>query len=143
MYFAVSELEVTKLERKHISLWIDGNILKKSDANMKIANMKNRSDYVEAALEFYNGYLHGRNNEQFVGKTLMNTFQSTMNNFEKRMSRQMFKQAVETSKLFWLMVRRLNISPEDVDDLHYECVDEVKRINGAINFPYRSKGDDE
>jgi hypothetical protein len=41
------------------------------------------------------------------------------------------------------MVRRLNINPEDVDDLHYECVDEVKRINGAINFPYKTKEADE
>ena len=131
------------MERKHISLWIDGEVLKKCDANIRIANMKNRSEYIEAAVDFYNGYLHGQNNQQFISETLMNTFQSTMNNFERRMSRQMFKQSVETSKLFWLMVRRLNINPEDVDDLHYECVEEVKRINGAINFPYKTKGADE
>ena len=115
---------------------MDEDVLSKCDANIKIAKVKNGS-------EFYNGYLHGQNNESYMGTTLMNTFQSTMNNLEKRMSRQMFKQAVEPSKLFWLMVRWLNINPEDVDDLHYECVDEVKRINGAINFPYKTKEADE
>lgn len=131
------------MAKKHISLWIDEDILKKCDANIKIAKLKNRSEFLEAAADFYNGYLHNQINESFIGKTLMNTFQSTMNSFEKRMSRQMFKQAVETAKVFWLVVRGLNINPEDVNDLHLDCVEEVKTINGAIRFPYKSRGDDE
>ena len=55
----------------------------------------------------------------------------------------MFKQAVETAKVFWLVVRGLNINPEDVNDLHLDCVEEVKTINGAIRFPYKSREDDE
>ena len=131
------------MAKKHISLWIDEDILKKSDANIKIAKLKNRSEFIEAAIDFYNGYLHNQVNESFIGKTLMNTFQSTMNSFEKRMARQMFKQAVETAKVFWLVVRGLNINPEDINDLHLDCVEEVKTINGAIRFPYKSREDDE
>ena len=131
------------MAKKHISLWIDEDILKKSDANIKIAKLKNRSEFIEAAIDFYNGYLHNQVNESFIVKTLMNTFQSTMNSFEKRMARQMFKQAVETAKVFWLVVRGLNINPEDVNDLHLDCVEEVKTINGAIRFPYKSREDDE
>ena len=41
------------------------------------------------------------------------------------------------------MVRGFNLNPEDVDDLHTGCVDEVKTINGAIRFPYKSREDDE
>ena len=65
------------MAKKHISLWIDEDILKKSDANIKIAKLKNRSEFIEAAIDFYNGYLHNQVNESFIGKTLMNTFQST------------------------------------------------------------------
>ena len=124
------------MAKKHISLWMDEDVLSKCDANIKIAKVKNGS-------EFYNGYLHGQNNESYMGTTLMNTFQSTMNNLEKRMSRQMFKQAVETAKVFWLVVQGLNINPEDVNDLHTDCVEEVKTINGAIRFPYKSKESDD
>ena len=59
------------------------------------------------------------------------------------MSRLMFKQAVEIAKVFWLVVKGFHINPEDVDDFHTDCVEEVKRINGAIKFPFKSKGDDE
>ena len=59
------------------------------------------------------------------------------------MARQMFKKEVESAKVFWLVVRGLNINPEDVNDLHLDCVEEVKTINGAIRFPYKSREDDE
>ena len=39
------------MAKKHISLWIDEDILKKSDANIKIAKLKNRSEFIEAAID--------------------------------------------------------------------------------------------
>lgn len=130
------------MAKKHISLWVEEDILKKCDANIKLSKLKNRSEFIETAVEFYNGYLHNQVNESFVGKTLMKSFQSTMDSFEKRMARQMFKQAVEIAKVFWLVVRGLGLNPEDVDDLHTDCVEEVKTINGAIRFPYKNRDDE-
>lgn len=131
------------MAKKHISLWLEEDVLKKCDANIKLSKLKNRSEFIETAVEFYNGYLHNQVNESFVGKTLMKSFQSTMDSFERRMARQMFKQAVEIAKVFWLVVRGLGLNPEDVDDLHSDCVEEVKTINGAIRFPYKNKEVDE
>ena len=131
------------MAKKHISLWLEEDVLKKCDANIKLSKLKNRSEFIETAVEFYNGYLHNQVNESFIGKTLMKIFQSTMDSFERRMARQMFKQAVEVAKVFWLMVRGLGLNPEDVDDLHSDCVEEVKTINGAIRFPYKNREGDE
>lgn len=38
---------------KHISLWIDKDILNKCDAEMKIVKLRNRSSFLETAAEFY------------------------------------------------------------------------------------------
>jgi len=130
------------MAKKHISLWLEEDVLKKCDANIKLSKLKNRSEFIETAVEFYNGYLHNQVNESFIGKTLMKIFQSTMDSFEKRMARQMFKQAVEVAKVFWLVVRGLGLNPEDVDDLHSDCVEEVRTINGAIRFPYKNRDGD-
>ena len=116
-------------------------MLKKCDANAKLTRSNNRSEYINEAIDFYNSYLHSQNNEDFISKTLMKIFQSTMDSFEKRMSRQMFKQSVEISKIFWLIAKEMNVNPENADILHESCVQEVKRINGAIQFPYTQKGD--
>ena len=48
----------------------------------------------------------------------------------------MFKQAVETAKLFSLLVNELELDTYYIDSLHGEAVDDVKKINGAIKYPY-------
>lgn len=131
------------MAKSHISIWLTNEKIKECDANMKITNCKSRSEYIEKAVEFYNGYLHDQNNEIYICNAVNSTISGMLNSFEKRMARMMFKQAVETSKLFWLCVKGFNYEPEDVDDLHYDCIEEVKRINGAINFPFNGKDSDE
>ena len=48
----------------------------------------------------------------------------------------MFKQAVETSKIFWLLIKQFGINYENADTLHNSCIEEVKKINGAIQYPF-------
>lgn len=131
------------MSKKHISCWIEDKNLKEAENCMKIIECRSRSDYIDQAVEFYNGYIHNKNNEEYVNKNIVNTVQGMLNSFEKRMARQMFKQAVEVAKVFWLVVRGFKLEPEDVDELHSDCVEEVKRINGSIRFPYKQKGDEE
>lgn len=122
------------MSRKHISLWVDENILNESDANLKMTKFNNRGEYIEQALMFYNGYLHNQNDEEFVSRTLMKSMQGMMDKMENRIAKMMFKQAVEIAKVYWLTVRGFHIEPEDVQEFHDDCVEEVKRINGAIRF---------
>lgn len=129
-------------KKQHISFWIKSSNLKETEINMKAIGCTSRSDYIDNAIEFYNGYIHNKNNEAYVNKNVVNTVQGMLNSFEKRMARQLFKQAVETAKIFWLVVRGFKLEPSDVDELHGDCIEEVKRINGAIRFPYKQSGDE-
>lgn len=127
----------------HISTWIDNDLLKECSVNQKALNIKTRGDYIEKALRFYNGYLCEKNNEQYINKTVMAPLDKMMRRLENRMARLMFKQAVEICKLFWLVTKGFDLDPEDTDLLHQDCLEEVKRINGAIRFPYNKKYDDD
>ena len=42
--------------------------------------------------------------------------------------------AVEISKLAHVIAYTHEVDPEDMKWLHGKCVDEVKRINGAVDF---------
>ena len=130
------------MSKQHISFWIKDSNLKESEINMKIIGCNSRSDYIDKAVEFYNGYIHNKNNEEYVNKNVINTVQAILDSFEKRMARQLFKQSVEISKIFWLIIKELDIDPADADTLHASSVDEVKKINGAIKFPYKQKDDE-
>ena len=129
-------------KKTHVSAWIKNRNLKEISANMKLIDCESRSEYIDMAVEHYNGYLH-KNNEDYINQKVVRTMHGLIDSLERRLSRQLFKQAVETAKVFWLVVKGFNIEPEDVDDFHNDCVEEVKRINGAIRYPFDSKGDDE
>lgn len=130
------------MKKKHISLWIDENVLELCDASLKISGLKNRGEYIEEAIKLYSEYIENENSEGIVNKSLIKTMEGMIENFENRMARLMFKQAVETSKVFWLIVKGFHLEPEDVAEFHEDCVEEVKRINGAIDTRRRKKKDE-
>ena len=133
------------MSKKHISFWLDEKDLKECDANIIISDYDNRSEYIAEAVRFYNGYLHNKNNEEYVNNIIRDNLSGMMKKFERRTAKLMFKISVEVAKIFWLLVKELNIDFRDADTLHRSCVDEVKRINGAIEYPFikEDKDDDD
>ena len=126
------------MSKQHISFWIKNSNLKECEINMKSIGCNSRSDYIDKAVEFYNGYIHNKNNEDYVNKNVVNTVQALLDSFEKRLARQMFKQSVEISKIFWLIVKEMEIEPEDADTLHASCVDEVKTVPSQQKWTQKS-----
>ena len=51
------------MSKQHISFWIKNSNLKECEINMKSIGCNSRSDYIDKAVEFYNGYIHNKNNE--------------------------------------------------------------------------------
>lgn len=124
------------MAKEHISFWIEEQVLNECDANTTALNYKSRSEYIAEAVRFYNGYLHNKNNEEYVNTMIRDNLTGMMKKFENRTARLMFKQAVETSKIFWLLIKHYGINYENADTLHKSCIEEVKKINGAIQYPF-------
>ena len=134
------------MAKKHISFWIEEKDLKECDANVITSNFKSRSDYIAEAVKFYNSYQHNKNNEEYINQYIRDNLSGMMKKFENRTARLMFKISVEVAKIFWLLVKELEIDLHDADTLHNSCIDEVKKINGAIEYPFikdDKKDDDE
>ena len=128
---------------EHISVWIEKELLKECETNQKLMGIRSRNAYIEEALKFYNGYIHEKGNEKYINETVMKPMDEMMRRTENRISRLMFKQAVEMCKIFWMVAKGFHIDPDDVDEFHADCVAEVKRINGVIQFPRRQKDDED
>lgn len=124
-----------KAIKEHISLWVDIDDLKECKNYFENAGCNNQSEYICKAIKFYNEYQNGKNCEELIENKVMNRVEKAIKNSENRTARLLFKQAVEVAKIFWLLVKELDIDYEDVDELHSDCVEEVKRINGAIEYP--------
>jgi len=124
-------------------MWLDIAVMKECDNNLKVANCKTRSEYIHKAIEFYNGYIHSQNITGYLSQSISTIIEGIISNTENRIARIQFKQAVELAKVFKLLTIILETSKETIDDIHFECVNEVKGINGILKYPPNKKlGDD-
>lgn len=116
------------------AFYVEEDILEQVDSLLQQANMKSRNEFVNRALKFYIGYLTSEKIENYMLSTISSVMHATVKDSENRMARAMFKLAVETSKLSHVIAYSHGVEEEVLRKLHVKCLDEVKRINGAIKF---------
>lgn len=85
-------------------------------------------------MKFYIGYLTSEKIENYILSTISSVMHSTVKDSENRIARAMYKMAVETSNLSHVIAYSHGIEEEDLRKLQAKCTDEVKRINGTIQF---------
>ena len=104
------------------------NMLYKSD------NCSSRSEFIEKAVKFYTGYICASKSVNYISPLLTSMLDSVVLNSEQRISRNLFKIAVELGKLSHMIAAANEVDDDTVAELHKMCVDEVRHINGLINF---------
>lgn len=114
--------------------YIEENLLEQVDGLLLQANVKSRNEFLNQALKFYIGYLTSEKIENYMLSSISSVMHATVKDSENRMARAMFKLAVETSKLSHAIAYGHRVDEETLRKLQAKCVDEVKRINGAVNF---------
>lgn len=99
-------------------------------------NCKSRSEFIEKAVRFYCGYL--LNNEhtatEFIAPQIAEVTEGIVKGTEQRLSRALFKVAVELGAITHMLAAVHDIDDDAMIKLRAMCTDEVKRINGIINF---------
>ena len=95
--------------KTHVSFWLDKNDLKECEAMAEATNCRSRSEYIADAVRFYNGDNHDKKNEEYINTKVVNSLKKMMTNFENRLGRAMFKQAVEMAKIYWILRNTFDI----------------------------------
>ena len=117
-----------------IGIYVEQETLDWCDSLLLKANVRSRNEFVGEALRFYCGYLTSQQSENYLLQSLSSVMAGTVQDSENRIARMDFKIAVELSKLSQVIAYTHEVGEEALHKLHLKCVDEVKRINGAINF---------
>ena len=73
--------------------------------------------------------------QEYFPKVVLSTFQGTLDSFEKRIARLLFKIAVEISVNNRITAATVDVTELNLQRLRARCVDDVKRINGSVSFP--------
>lgn len=121
-------------EKTKFSIRVDTELLELADAYIRDSTVQNRTELIENALRFYLGFLTTKKAEDYLLQSLSSVMTGTVQDSENRIARMDFKLAVELSKLAHVIAYTHDVDEEALHKLHLKCLDEVKRINGAIAF---------
>lgn len=121
-------------DKTKFSIRVDTELLKLADHYIADSTVQNRTELIEDALRFYLGFLTSRKAEDYLLQSLSSVMTSTVRDSENRIARMDFKLAVELSKLAHVVAYTHEVDGEALRKLHLKCLEEVKRINGAVDF---------
>lgn len=121
-------------KKVRIGVYMDKELVDRADELLQYADARSRNEFVADAVKFYIGFLNSRKAEHYLLQSLSSVLTSTVHDSENRLARMDFKLAVELSKLSHVIAYSHDVDEGALHKLHVKCVEEVKRINGAIEF---------
>ena len=123
---------ITEKVRK--AFYIEEELLEQVDDLLEQADVRSRNEFVNQALKFYIGYLTSEKIENYMLTTISSVMHATVKATENRMARAMYKLAVETANLSHVIAYSHGVDEQTLSKLQAKCAEEVKRINGVVQF---------
>ncbi|MBQ8966952.1 hypothetical protein [Ruminococcus sp.] len=105
-------------------------------SHLSEANAKSQSEFIEKAIKFYAGYLDcsSDNVTEYLNSVVSSVMDGIVKGSEQRISRALFKLAVESAIQSHILAAVSDVDESDVGKLYGMCVDDVRKINGIIDF---------
>ena len=85
-------------------------------------------------MKFYLAHLDAQNESSILPNAFLSAMKGMLSESDNRISRLLFKLAVELAMTMNVAAASCNINRESLSRLRGECVQEVKRLNGAFSF---------
>ena len=123
-----------RAKKQRIGVYMEKELVERADEMASYVGARSRNEFVAEAVKFYIGFLNSRKAENYLLQSLSSVLTSTVHDSENRLARMDFKIAVELSKLSQVVAYTHDVDEESLKRLHTKCVDEVRRINGAVEF---------
>lgn len=132
-------------EKRKFALWAKESTLQMAKELYKKDNCQSQSEFIEKAIIFYAGYISSNQNREYLPNIITSSLKSIVKESDNRMSRAIFKIAVELAITINLIASSQDIDKITLDRLRGECIKEVKRLNGTFSFDdayYWQKGNE-
>ena len=124
----------SKEGKRKFALWIRESTLEKVRQWFGSDGCTSQSEFIEKAVLFYIGYLATESAGEYLPRILLSTLKGMINESDNKISRIMFKLAVEQAISMNVIAATCNVSSEQLERLRATCVNAVKRSNGSYSF---------
>lgn len=119
---------------KRVSLYCPKEIIALCDSDLNLAGVKSRNQFIIDAIKLYDCYLHKDINTDLLTPAFETVIDSRLDLTEYRLSQTIFKLAVEMACTMNVFAGAFKIEPEKVRKMKHRVINEVKSLNGAIDF---------
>jgi len=120
--------------KKRFQLWIDPKLMEEVESIYPKDGSRSRSEFIGKAIRAYIGYVLARDTTSMLPNYMLSNIKAHFNESDTRHGRMMFKLAVELAMVQNLIAAQMDLDEETVRKLRYECINEVKRLNGGFTF---------
>ena len=105
------------------------------DSHIPIADARNRSDFIERAVEAYCGIPDAEENKAILGQEVMRVCKAAVKDSENRLCNYLFKVAGEMGLLSYMVGADLiNMTDEEIKKCRYKAFDEVRKQRGMLKL---------
>ena len=114
--------------------WTHPQTMKSVEQHYKAEGCKSQSEFIEKAVHFYTAYLDEERHVDYLSPLITETVAATIKGSEQHITRILFKIAVELGKLSHMMAAAHSVDEDTLRQLHIMCINEVRKINGIIDY---------
>ena len=130
------EGEAIMANKEKMAVWLrpETKELMKKHLDETIAS--SMSEFIEKAITYYCGHLdcNTPEAENYLGEAVHSIIDGIIKSSEQRLSRLLFKVAIEIGKFSHITAAVNDVDEEEINKLQSMCIDEVRRLNGIIQF---------
>ena len=124
-----------KTDKKvRFALYVNQSALDLVDEYFEKDNCFSKSEFIENAIRFYVSYLSSDTNIPYLSTVVMSTMDSLLKENTNRLSKLLFKLAVELAITMNVVAANQGVDKEVLNTLRGECIKEVKKTNGIFTF---------
>ena len=122
------------MAKKRMAAYFQPETIKKIEQGYRGDNCSSKTEFIEKAVKFYIGYLNEEDNINYLSPMITETVKAQIKGTEQRLARLLFKVAVELGKLSHMTAAVNEVDDDTLNSLHAMCVNEVRKINGIIDY---------
>ena len=124
----------SKPEKKKVGLYLDDTTYLEVKSTYKKDGCRTLTEFMERAVRYYLGYVNSGYTEDYLSPTIMSSVKAASDENTKRITRILYKLAVEEAIMNNLIASKIGLSEEQLNLLRTECEKEVRRTGGDFGM---------
>lgn len=117
-------------EKVKTGFWIDKELMDEIDELLPKSNSDSRNEFIKKAIKFYIGFLRTKRTETYLLSTFNSAIHGTIGGAEQRMSRVLYKLAVEVAMQNRIIAYDKHFAESAIEQIREISEKEVREIIG-------------